>query len=101
MAMVKTLVKAQARKGLSPDRVLSGVNENLCIDNPSSMYVTLFFAVFNTRTGELQYSNGGHNAPYFLDGEGNFREFETVTDMALGTYDDYMFKNIAHNPEFR
>jgi sigma-B regulation protein RsbU (phosphoserine phosphatase) len=61
MAITMTLIKTKATKGLSPDKVLSRVNEDLSMDNPSMMFVTVFLGILNIRTGELEYSNGGHN----------------------------------------
>jgi phosphoserine phosphatase RsbU/P len=30
------------------------------------MFVTLFCGILNIRTGQVDYSNGGHNLPYYL-----------------------------------
>jgi sigma-B regulation protein RsbU (phosphoserine phosphatase) len=34
------------------------------------MFVTLFCAILNIRTGQVDYSNGGHNLPYYLHRDG-------------------------------
>jgi len=71
MAVTRTLIKSKTSKNLNPEQVLARVNEDLSIDNTTSMFVTIFLAIFNTQTGELRYSNGGHNVPYLLRGDGN------------------------------
>ncbi len=38
----------------------------LCRGNESSMFVTLFCGILNLRTGELRYSNAGHNPSLLL-----------------------------------
>ena len=37
------------------------------------MFVTLFFAVYDLRTGELTYSSGGHPPPYIVRAGGRVR----------------------------
>jgi sigma-B regulation protein RsbU (phosphoserine phosphatase) len=34
------------------------------------MFVTFFCAILNIRTGQVDYSNGGHNLPYYLHHSG-------------------------------
>jgi sigma-B regulation protein RsbU (phosphoserine phosphatase) len=40
------------------------VNGEIADSNEASMFVTLFAAVLDVRTGELRYTNAGHNPPY-------------------------------------
>lgn len=66
MVMTITLVRSIARLTFQPEEVLTRVNEALAADNPSSMFVTLFFAVLDTDTGLLSYASGGHLPPILL-----------------------------------
>ena len=66
MAVCRTLVKATALSGLGPAACLQRVNTLLLTDNPSDMFVTLFYAIFDLRSGEVTYSNGGHNPPFVI-----------------------------------
>ena len=66
MAVTKTMIKTQAVDDPSPASIVTRVNEELSADNPSSMFVTLFFAIANVRTGEVRFTNAGHNPPYIL-----------------------------------
>ncbi|MDD5630201.1 MAG: SpoIIE family protein phosphatase [Elusimicrobia bacterium] len=66
MAITKTLLKSTAGATLSPAEILSRVNDNLSEGNEQMMFVTVFFAVLDVRTGELRYSSGGHNPPLLL-----------------------------------
>ncbi len=93
MAITKTLNKAKTTKGLSPDIVLSRVNQDLSMDNPSLMFVTLFLGILNTRTGELEYSNGGHNPPYIVHNNGDIEPVETTNGMALGVMEDFSYQS--------
>ena len=93
MAITMTLVKTKATKGLSPDKVLSRVNEDLSMDNPSMMFVTVFLGILNIRTGELEYSNGGHNPPYIFHKNGDIEPLEMTNGMALGVVEDFSYQS--------
>ena len=66
MAVTKTLFKATAGNGGTPGEILARLNTEICRDNESCMFVTLFCAILNIRTGQVDYGNGGHNLPYYL-----------------------------------
>jgi phosphoserine phosphatase RsbU/P len=70
MAVIKTLFKAIAGRVQNPSDILSTVNREICRDNDSQMFTSLFCGILDTRTGEIKYSNGGHNPPYHLSGGG-------------------------------
>jgi sigma-B regulation protein RsbU (phosphoserine phosphatase) len=69
MAVTKTMLKTQAADDPSPASIVTRVNDDLSADNPASMFVTLFIAIVDTRTGEFCYTNAGHNPPYVLRGD--------------------------------
>jgi len=93
MAITMTLIKTKATKGLSPDKVLSRVNEDLSMDNPSMMFVTVFFGILNIRTGELEYSNGGHNPPYIFHKNEDIEPLEMTNGMALGVVENFSYQS--------
>ena len=70
MAVTKTLIKSKSTPGLKPSQVLSQVNDDLVLDNKTSMFATLFVGILNIRTGELVYTNAGHNTNTSLEAEG-------------------------------
>jgi phosphoserine phosphatase RsbU/P len=47
------------------------------------MFVTFFCAILNIRTGQVDYSNGGHNLPYYLHHSG-VSPLENTGGRALG-----------------
>lgn len=87
MAITRTLLKTKATQGLTADTVLARVNEDLSLDNPSSMFVTLFLGILDVRTGEVQYCNGGHNPPYLLRPDGGAEPLKSTEGIALGVLD--------------
>ena len=70
MAVSKTMIKTQAADDSSPASIVTRVNEELSADNPACMFVTLFVAIVNVRSGELRFTNAGHNPPYVLRHDG-------------------------------
>jgi phosphoserine phosphatase RsbU/P len=66
MAIATTLAKMAALHATSPEEVLLHVNDELSSQNPSGMFVTLFCAFLELRTGRLVCASGGHTLPVLL-----------------------------------
>ncbi|MDX9821879.1 MAG: SpoIIE family protein phosphatase [Syntrophales bacterium] len=64
MAISQKLIKAAYREGESPGELLGRLNREICDGNDAMIFVTLFLAFFDARTGELEFSSAGHNPPY-------------------------------------
>jgi len=84
MAVSKTMLKATALKGVQPDECLQQVNRILHMESLASMFVTLFYGILNTATGEIVYSNGGHLPPLIRRAGGEVQLVETTGGVALG-----------------
>lgn len=93
MAVSRTLIRATALKGISPDECLTYVNNLLCIESVSSMFVTVFYGILDFKTGELIYANGGHNPPYLLTSKGELKTLELTDGIALGVADGIVYKS--------
>ena len=69
-----------------PARVLARVNDVLC--SPMSShdgFVTLFYGVLDTRTGEMVYANAGHEPPLLREAAGgNVRPLPSCDGLAFG-----------------
>jgi sigma-B regulation protein RsbU (phosphoserine phosphatase) len=89
MAISQTLIKATALKAGSTSECLYQVNNLLSQHNPRAMFVTLFYGVLNLLTGELNYSNGGHNRPFILSAGGQARFSEKSSNPALGIVENF------------
>jgi sigma-B regulation protein RsbU (phosphoserine phosphatase) len=93
MAVSKTLVKMEASKGLPAAEILSRVNRQLSQDNPSLMFLTLFLGILNVRTGEFEYSSGGHDPPYVLSAGGEIQPLELTDGVMLGVTEDLNYQS--------
>lgn len=72
MVITKTLLKNQALTGAGAAEILYHVNNLLCSENEELMFVTAFLCILDTTTGELEYSNAGHNPPLLSKAAGEF-----------------------------
>jgi len=91
MALTKTMFRATGgRLNASAETILSRLNAEICRDNDSCMFVTVFCAVLDVATGRLEYSNAGHNLPYVLSG-GVVTVLTNPGGMALGVTDSAGF----------
>jgi phosphoserine phosphatase RsbU/P len=93
MAVTKTLLKATACKGMPADNILSEVNNILVEESPPNMFVTLFYGVFDTRSGTFEYSNGGHNPPFLLSTDGNIKQLDNIGGLMIGAMKDVPYES--------
>ena len=71
MAVTKTLFAVEAqRDSSSVARIMERVNAALCKNNPETMFVTIFAGILDLRSGELTFSDGGHERPLILRRDG-------------------------------
>ncbi len=67
MALSRTLLRTYAIEADSdPDLVFFATNSRMLADTSSSLFVTAFYGVLDPVSGQLAYSNAGHNPPYLV-----------------------------------
>lgn len=92
MAISRTLIRATALKGGSVSDCIEHVNNLLCKESASCMFVTAFYGILNIQSGNIDYVNAGHNAPYKLSSD-NVQEVELTDGLALGVMEDYNYQS--------
>ncbi|MCF8061612.1 MAG: SpoIIE family protein phosphatase [Deltaproteobacteria bacterium] len=100
MMTAKMLLKAALQRRSSLGEVLREVNRIIASENTSSMFITLFCAVLDTRTGEVEYGNAGHNPPLHAPGGEPFIFMKPRPNFVLGGMEDISFvcERIALKP---
>ncbi|WP_296600727.1 SpoIIE family protein phosphatase [Phenylobacterium sp.] len=88
MAMTTTLFKATALSANSVAEVMFRVNNELARDNAQEMFVTAFCGILDLRTGTVEYSDGGHEAPFLRRADGKVERLPKLKGMALGVIED-------------
>ncbi len=63
MAVVSTLISTVAHDVDSPAACLTQVNQLLCRHRIPGMFVSVFYAILNRKSGRVEYANGGHLPP--------------------------------------
>ncbi|MGB7479989.1 MAG: PP2C family protein-serine/threonine phosphatase, partial [Burkholderiaceae bacterium] len=92
MAVARTLLRAIAQFSDRPARCLAQLNDLLAADNEEMMFVTLFYAIIDTRDGSCTYANAGHNPPYLLRADGSVELVPTTGGIALAVMEDVEFR---------
>jgi sigma-B regulation protein RsbU (phosphoserine phosphatase) len=92
MAVSRTLIRAIGLKGMSADQCMNDVNGLLCNESDSCMFVTVFYGILNTMTGDVEYVNAGHNPPYILSG-GKVSKVEMTGGTILGCMENYKYQS--------
>ena len=100
MVISKTLLKTRAMAGGTPEEILFDVNNQLCEGNDSSLFVTVWFAILNIRTGEGVAANAGHENPTLRRKGQPFEMISYHHDTPLGLMPNMKFidRNFKINP---
>ena len=83
MMTAKTMIKDYALTKDSTSEIFNAVNVRLCENNEEGMFATAWIGIVDTRTMTLQYTNAGHNYPFFLRRGKNCEPLKTVHGLFL------------------
>ena len=92
MAVSRTIIRATGLKGIPADECMNYVNNLLCSESVSSMFVTVFYGILNTSNGDLEYVNAGHNPPFILSPTG-LKTVELTKGTVLGGIEHFNYKS--------
>ena len=84
MAVTRSFLRSFAREAGRPADVLVALNEELAADNEECMFVTMFLAVVDLRSGALRYASAGHNRPFLIGNACGVTQLPHVKGVALG-----------------
>jgi len=96
MAVSRTIIRATGLKGISASECMNYVNNLLCSESVSSMFVTVFYGILNTSDGEMEYVNAGHNPPYIIS-PGGLKRLELTKDTILGGIEGFKYHSMKIN----
>ncbi len=90
MAVSKTVISTRMRSGGTPAEVLKDADAILSEGNDEGMFVTVFLAVLNLKTGEVEACNAGHDYPYVCirneAGEGDYQMLRQEHGLSLAFF---------------
>jgi sigma-B regulation protein RsbU (phosphoserine phosphatase) len=89
MAVSRTLLQAVGLQGEPPDECLRYANQVLGgRGEVTGVYVTVFYGILHTDTGELEYCIGGHNPPYRVSPSGKLSTIWEPGGVVVGLLPD-------------
>jgi serine phosphatase RsbU (regulator of sigma subunit) len=77
MASLSAFLEAWAERDLSPEALAFQLSRALARHTDGRRFVTAFLAVLDPATGDLTYTNAGHNPGFLLKADGELRELES------------------------
>ena len=88
MAVSRTLIHISGlQRDYTAADCLRVSNLMLCKESADNMFVTVFYAIYNVKTGEINYCNAGHNPPYILRKDGKLEKLPNSDSGMLGVFD--------------
>ena len=97
MAVSNTLLRSVALASEHSEQCLMEVNNLLAKASVNSMFVTVFYGILNHKTGEIDFTNAGHNPAYILHTDGQVEEVDQYANFVAGGIEDFPYRpNTAH-----
>lgn len=91
MMQSKIIIQNYAMMGLSPKDVLTRANKQLCANHQQKLFVTVWFAILDLKTGLLTAANGGHEYPIIKKPDGKFEIYKDKHDLVVGMVDGVLY----------
>ena len=96
MMSAKNLINYRTKLGGTPAQILTEVNEQICTDRLTQMFVTVWMGILNLEDGVMTCTNAGHEYPV-IRREGKFEVYNDKHGLVIGgmsgiKYKDYEVK---------
>jgi sigma-B regulation protein RsbU (phosphoserine phosphatase) len=91
MAVSRTMIRSKGSLCKSPGECLTESNRLMAAYSVDNMFVTVFYAIYNTKTGQMTYCNAGHNPPHLLRADGSIKHLPLAKNTIVGVFDDIEF----------
>lgn len=91
MAITRFAFNFISNLGFSVDDVMVKINDAFSKGNSMMMFVTMFIAVINLDTYEMEFCNAGHNPIVVKDPDGSVRYLHAKSNLAIGLVDNFTY----------
>ncbi len=95
MMVSKLLIKNAAMENPDPAQALMAVNQRLCENNESNMFVTAWLGILDINTGEILAANAGHEYPIIMQADGQSSILKDKHGFVLGGMDSAAYKSYS------
>ena len=92
MSVARGMFRVVARQGMPPEEIARRINDTISEKNDQMIFVTMFIADINLKTGVMDYCNCGHNAPVLTDGGKKAGFLECKSNTAVGIMPGFKFE---------
>lgn len=92
MSNLQAILRGQVLHLNTPSEILKHANLQLYHNTNAEKFATLFLGILNTKTNELQFSSGGHEYPYLVSSDGNFKRL-IANGLPLGIFEMSDYEN--------
>ena len=92
MMTAKTLIKNRTLAGGTPSEILAYANTQLCEGNDAELFVTVWLAILDLRTGKGLAANAGHEHPAIRRADGSYELVVYRHSPAVATLEGLRFK---------
>ena len=87
MAFSRTIIRSKGIQCGTAKACMTESNRLLAAYSADCMFVTVFYAIYNTKTGLVTYSNAGHNPPHVVRSDGRVEELPKSKDPMMGIFE--------------
>jgi len=92
MAVSRTIIRSKGASGVSTAECITSSNRLLAAYSIDGMFLTAFYAIYNTKTGVVTYCNAGHNPPHLLKANGTVEALPMSGNIIIGAFEDLEYK---------
>lgn len=92
MALTSVIMRFVAGLGLPIKTMLERINNSVCEANSNGMFVTLFVARVDLRTGRMEYCNAGHNPIVVIPPDEEPYLLKAKSNLAIGLLGDFHYE---------
>ncbi len=93
--VTRTLIRSLANPITRLGKIMEQLNEELSFDGKSEMFVTVFLAKIDLKTGELTYCNAGHPHPFVARKNKMVDELDVTHGIPVGVRVKQSFKETS------
>lgn len=99
IAQIQAMIRSEVNNGIPISKMLKNINQQIATSTSPEKYVTLFYGELNPVTGELVYSNAGHNFPVLVRSSGSRVEYLDKGGTVIGALPMLEFSSSVVNLE--
>jgi len=92
MAITRVMLRFVVGMGLPLDETLRRINDSFSESNEMGMFVTLFVARLDLKTGHMDFCNAGHNPILIIPPDGEPYFLHCKANIALGVFGGFVFE---------